>query len=78
MPQYRVSIPKVIWLVAKVEAEDEELAIEAAHDIAPSLCAHCSGWGQEQWAVDEDDWGGIGDLHENFRSFAEEIVSDAS
>lgn len=72
MPKYRVSIPKVVWLTAHVEAEDEELAIEAAYEIAPSLCAHCSGWGSDEWSVDEDEWGGIQDIHENFKIDVEE------
>jgi hypothetical protein len=61
---YRVNIPKLLWFSATVEADSPDEAIDMAYEIAPSLCATCSGWGRE-WAVDEDDWGAISDLHPN-------------
>lgn len=34
------------------EDERDEVAIEAAYDMLPGLCAQCSGWGK-RWSKDE-------------------------
>lgn len=51
MPIYRVHLRQTVGCVVAVEAEDEEAAIDAAVQAAPTtLCAPCSGWG-EQWSM---------------------------
>jgi hypothetical protein len=48
MPLYRVYLQTVATTVIKVEADDKDDAYEkAASGDLPSICAQCSGWGQE-------------------------------
>lgn len=57
MPMYEVQLAKTLWATIKVEADDEESAMEAALDDAPRICAQCSGWGDGDASVsDDDDW----------------------
>lgn len=52
VPTYRVHLRQTVSCAVTVEAEDEEAAIEHAVQAAPTtLCASCSGWG-EQWSMD--------------------------
>jgi hypothetical protein len=56
--KYRVTFGKQVWSAVEVEAEDEEAAIEKATEefVYPSLCAQCSGWGQDWYVEDGDEW----------------------
>lgn len=40
----------------EVEADDLDQAYERAHDLAPRICAQCSGWGQSYSLDLGDDW----------------------
>lgn len=52
MPTYRVYLRQTVHCAVTVEAEDEEAAIEYAVQAVPTtLCASCSGCG-EQWSMD--------------------------
>lgn len=65
MPKYRVYYTAVVSSSVVVEAADESEARDAADDnfAFPSICAQCSGWGQEYsmdlggWEQDESDEG---------------------
>lgn len=70
MAQYDVQIPKVIWLNIKVEADNEEAAIEEAFQQAPGMCHQCTGW-RTNWSIDEDDWGGIEEVAPQFKVTAQ-------
>lgn len=76
MPKYRVQIPKVIWLNIKVEADDQESAIEEAFQEAPGMCHQCTGW-RTNWSIDEDDWGGIEEVAPQFEVKAE-LIEDGN
>ncbi|MGN9782810.1 hypothetical protein ACTMTF_15360 [Nonomuraea sp. ZG12] len=57
MTKYKVNMARTTWLTAYVEADDEEQAIEAAHEEVPALTAHEAGWGSfGKWAADADEW----------------------
>jgi hypothetical protein len=46
--RYRVQWRTYAWAYTTVEAEDEEDAIEQSfRNGYPTICAQCSGWGQE-------------------------------
>lgn len=54
MPKFEVQLAKTIWLTIKVEAEDEEQAINTASEYAPEICAQCQGW-RQPWSASPDD-----------------------
>lgn len=55
--KYRVWLETVASTVIEVEAEDEEQAKDLAYEEGmPSLCAQCSGWGQDQNLELGDAW----------------------
>lgn len=57
MPKYRVQMARVTWLTAHVEADDEESAIDAAHEVAPGMTAADTGWGSfGKFTADADEW----------------------
>jgi hypothetical protein len=56
MPKYRVHMSATATQTVTVEADNEEQAIERAHDEGTtSVCAQCSGWGK-QWSLDLDEF----------------------
>jgi hypothetical protein len=58
VPEYTVILRSTQWAYIRVEADDPQAAIEAAHDHGvPEMCAQCTGWGQD-WTreADEDEW----------------------
>lgn len=65
MPKYRVYYTTVASISVVVEADDAFSAREAADERFPdpSICAQCSGWGQDysldlgEWEQDESDTG---------------------
>ena len=53
--KYTVTFTQICSVTVTVEATDEEAAIEAAYDVAPTqLSAKDSGWGEE-WSRDLND-----------------------
>lgn len=67
MAKYRVNLTAFANLNITVEVPDDlsseearGAAIEEAHQNAPNLCAHCSGWGKKyglelgEWEVAKD------------------------
>jgi hypothetical protein len=63
MPKFRVNLLKTVSYTIEVEADDEDAAIDAAYDQAPSVCAQCSGWGQDWGYDDGNDWQTAEDSH---------------
>jgi hypothetical protein len=55
MPEYVVYFRTVASTAVRVEADDEDEAVEAAFEELPHLCAQCSGWGQRA-GVELGDW----------------------
>jgi hypothetical protein len=50
---YTVHLSQVVSIAVRVEAEDEEAAIELGFEKTPAgICANCSGWGQS-WSRDD-------------------------
>jgi hypothetical protein len=57
MPKYKVNMARTVWLTANVEADDEESALEAAHEVVPGFSAIESGWGSHgKFSADGDPW----------------------
>lgn len=53
MKTYTVHLSQVVSIAVRVEAEDEEAALDLAYEKKPSgICASCSGWGQS-WNRDD-------------------------
>ncbi|MEU4726496.1 hypothetical protein AB0G06_43455 [Nonomuraea dietziae] len=64
MTKYEVQLARTDWYRLEVEADNEDEALDAAYNDAPSLCAHCTGWGyQTEGSVDADDWLGLEDFY---------------
>lgn len=65
MPKYRIHFTATASTTVVVEADDASEAREIADDqfASPSICAQCSGWGQDysmdlgEWEQDEADDG---------------------
>jgi hypothetical protein len=56
MSTYRIYFTNVTSTSIEVEADDLDEAIDAAYEKLPgSICAQCSGWGND-WSRDEGDW----------------------
>jgi hypothetical protein len=57
MPKYRVYFTTGASSSVVVEAEDRSDAIDKASDefAYPSICAQCSGWGQD-YSMDLGEW----------------------
>jgi hypothetical protein len=48
MARYTVALTTTASLYVTVEADNEEAAVDAAHEAAPSeVCAQCSGWNED-------------------------------
>ena len=63
MAKYTVTFKGVTWATATVEADNEDEAIEAAFaDGFPKLCAHCSGYFEDDWKLEIPDFGDGWDL----------------
>ncbi len=57
MSKYRVGLTSEAYAYVTVEADDPDSAIEAAFEEAPTICAHCAGWGQLGWSLEiGDEW----------------------
>lgn len=61
MSKYRVILKANAYFTIDVEADNSERALEEAYDKAPTLCAHCVGWGKDwglelsgEWDIEED------------------------
>ena len=56
MPEYTVHFKSSAFTSVKVEAEDAADAIDKASGASmPTLCAQCSGWGNEDAAMEISD-----------------------
>ena len=51
MARYRVYFETTASCTVEVDADDEDAALDKAHDEIPTgVCAQCSGWGQP-WSL---------------------------
>ena len=67
MPKYKVQMARTTWLTAHVEADDEESAIDAAHEVTPGMTAAETGWGSSgRFTADTDDWLPIDEFYQAF------------
>lgn len=70
MPKYKVNMARVTWLTAKVEADNEDEALEKAHEVVPPFSAQESGWGSfKKWTADADDWQPVDEFYNAFGEY---------
>lgn len=55
MPKYVVTAERLNVLTVTVDAENEDEAMTRAYEMAPGMCAHCTGTGSKH-SVDEGEW----------------------
>lgn len=55
MPMYKVTLVKTVSFYHEVEADDEDAALEMAYELAPDLCAGCTGY-SDDWSVEDGEW----------------------
>lgn len=56
MTTYKVIMSTYATGYVEVDGDTEEKAIEEAYNLAPTLCAHCSGWDKEHSLELGDEW----------------------
>ncbi|MER7361886.1 hypothetical protein [Nonomuraea wenchangensis] len=69
MPKFKVYMARVTWLVATVEADNEDEALEKAHEVVPPFSARESGWGSAGWSADADEWQPVDEFHAAFGEY---------
>lgn len=69
MPKYKVEMARVTWLTATVEADNEDEALEKAHEVVPPFSARESGWGERGWTADADEWAPIDEFYNTFGEY---------
>lgn len=56
MTTYKVIMTTYATGYVEVDGDTEDEAIDKAYDLAPTLCAHCSGLGKEHSLELGDEW----------------------
>lgn len=70
MPKYKVQMARVTWLTANVEADNEDEALEKAHEVVPPFTAKEGGWGSlGKWHASADEWVPLDEFYNAFTEY---------